>query len=82
MCLLTRDPGPLQPGSIAARRPVTVPGPVATRIIAAATARIVASQFVPRNRGIKATVVRKSMRTARMAKFSTAIKMNVGFSAG
>ena len=37
----------------------------ATRIIAAATARIVASQFVPRNAGgIKAADARKSMRTS------------------
>src|SRR5580704_1105652 len=54
----------------------------ATRIIAPATARHAASQFVPRNAGgIRAAEARKSMRTAKMAKFRITIKMNVGFSA-
>jgi hypothetical protein len=55
----------------------------ATKIIAAATARHVASQPVPRNAGgIKAAEARKSMKIPRIAKFRTTSKMNVGISAG
>jgi len=55
----------------------------ATRMIAAATARHVVSQFVPRSAGgIKAAETRKSMRTARIARFRTTMKMVIGISAG
>jgi hypothetical protein len=55
----------------------------ATRIIAAETARHVASQPVPRSAGgIKAADARKSMRTAKITRFRTTMKMNIGISAG
>jgi hypothetical protein len=55
----------------------------AISMIAPASMGIVTSQFVPRSEGgIKATDVRKSMRTARMAKFRITIRTNIGISAG
>ena len=55
----------------------------ATSSMAAATARIVVSQFVSRNEvGIKAVDTRKAMRSTRMAAFRTTMNMDIGNSAG